>query len=117
MPDLSTLMQMMNEMKSKMPPNTSDCSQTNSKMPPDASDCSHHPSEVDDSMPDMETMMKFAKMMSAMNSRKNHAETNLLYALKPFLRGSKKEKLDQYVEVLKISSLLNEMNQSGGDHV
>ena len=95
-PDLSTLMQMMNEIKSK----------ANSDADANISN--------DNETVDMETMMKIAKMMSAMNSSKNNAETNLLYALKPFLRDEKKEKVEQYAQVLKMSTMFHEMNQSGG---
>ena len=98
-PDLSSLMQMMNEIRSKS-------SQEDVRKEPDNS--------TSENSMDMEMMMKITKMMSAMNSSKNNAETNLLYALKPFLRESKKEKIDQYVQVLKMSSVLQEMNQSGG---
>lgn len=66
-------------------------------------------------MPDMETMMKIMKLMNSMNSNKNSPSANLLYSLKPFLRDSKKEKVDQYVNFLKISSILSEINKSGGD--
>jgi len=67
-------------------------------------------------MPDMETMMKIMKIMNSMNSNAPNPSANLLYSLKPFLRDSKKEKIDQYVRFLKISSILSEMNKSGGDN-
>ena len=66
-------------------------------------------------MPDMETMMKIMKLMNSINSNKESPSANLLYSLKPFLRDSKKEKVDQYVKFLKISSVLSEINKSGGD--
>lgn len=66
-------------------------------------------------MPDMETMMKIMKIMNSINSNTNNPSANLLYSLKPFLRESKKEKIDQYVNFLKISSIISEINKSGGD--
>ncbi len=64
---------------------------------------------------DMETMMKLMKIMNSLNSNTSNPSANLLYSLKPFLRDSKKEKVDQYVNFLKISSILTEINKSGGD--
>ena len=61
-------------------------------------------------MPDMETLMKISQIMKAMNSTENNASTNLLYSLKPFLRKSKQNKIEQYVKMLKISSVISEFN-------
>lgn len=63
-------------------------------------------------MPDMETMMKITQIMKAMNSNENNAGTNLLYSLKPFLRESKQTKLSQYANILKISSVISELNKN-----
>ena len=53
--------------------------------------------------------------MKAMNSNTNNPSADLLYSLKPFLRDSKKEKVDQYIKFLKMSSVISEMNKPGGD--
>ena len=62
-------------------------------------------------MPDMETIMKISQIMKAMNSSDN-AGTNLLNSLKPFLRKSKQDKLNQYSNILKISSVISELNKN-----
>lgn len=61
-------------------------------------------------VPDMETMMKIMKVMNAMKSGENSPSTNLLNSLKPFLRDSKKEKVDQYIKFIKLSNVISEMN-------
>ncbi len=61
-------------------------------------------------MPDMETMMKIMKVMNAMKFGENNPSTNLLNSLKPFLRDSKKEKVDQYIKFIKLSNVISEMN-------
>ena len=66
-------------------------------------------------MPDMETMMKITQIMKAMNSKENNAGTNLLYSLKPFLRKSKQDKLSQYANILKISSVISELNKNNSN--
>ena len=56
------------------------------------------------------------QIMKAMNSNQNSASANLLNSLKPFLRDSKKDKVDQYIKFIKISNILNGFNNnSGGD--
>lgn len=58
---------------------------------------------------DMNTIMKMQKIMGNMNN-KNDPRANLLYSLKPYLRDSKKDKLDQYVNLLNISKIADMMN-------
>ena len=54
--------------------------------------------------------MKMKSIMENMNN-KNDPRTNLLYSLKPYLRDSKKNKLDQYVNLLNISKIDDVMNK------
>lgn len=63
-------------------------------------------------MPDMDTIIRISKIMQAMNFNENNAGTNLLYSLKPFLRKSKQDKLSQYANILKISSVISELNKN-----
>ena len=64
---------------------------------------------------DMNTIMKMQSIMSNMNN-KNDPRANLLYSLKPYLRDSKKEKLDQYVNLLNISKIAEMMNKNNNDN-
>jgi len=59
---------------------------------------------------DMGTIMKMKSIMENMNN-KNDQRANLLYSLKPYLRDSKKGKLDQYVNLLNISKIAEVMNK------
>ena len=63
---------------------------------------------------DMNTIMKMQSIMSNMNN-KNDPRANLLYSLKPYLRDSKKDKLDQYVNLLNVSKIADIMNQNNND--
>ena len=60
---------------------------------------------------DLNTIMKMKSIMENMNS-KNDPRANLLYSLKPYLRDSKKEKLDQYVNMLNVYKIAEIMNQN-----
>lgn len=59
---------------------------------------------------DMNTIMKMQSIMSNMNN-KNDPRANLLYSLKPYLRDTKKDKLDQYVNLLNVSKIADIMNK------
>jgi len=64
---------------------------------------------------DMNTIMKMKSIMENMNN-KNDPRANLLYSLKPYLRDSKKDKLDQYVNLLNVSKIADFMNNNNNDN-
>lgn len=53
---------------------------------------------------DFETIMKIKSIMETLNTS-NDQDSNLLYSLKPYLRKSRQVKLDQYINILKISQV------------
>ena len=53
---------------------------------------------------DPETIMKMGSIINAMNQKDNPG-SNLLHSLKPYLRDSRKDKLDQYANLLNISKI------------
>ena len=62
---------------------------------------------------DFETIMKIKSIIDNLNNS-NDQDSKLLYSLKPYLRKSRQEKLDQYINILKItqvSKLLNKKNE------
>lgn len=66
---------------------------------------------------DIETIMKIKSIMDLMN-KKDDPNSKLLNSLKPYLRKSKQEKLDQYINILRISQitqLFNNNSKSKGD--
>ena len=62
---------------------------------------------------DMNTILKMKSIMESMNN-KNDPRANLLYSLKPYLRESKKDKVDQYVNML-IADFMNKPNADKKD--
>ena len=63
---------------------------------------------------DFETIMKMKRAMDIFNSSKNSPESNLLLSLKPYLNNNRKQKLDQYMQFLNISKVLQAFNNNGG---
>lgn len=53
---------------------------------------------------DIGTIMKMKSIIEAMN-KKDDPRANLLYSLKPYLRESRKNKLDQYVNLLNMTKI------------
>lgn len=53
---------------------------------------------------DMNTILKMKSVMDKLNTS-NDPRSNLLYSLKPYLRDSKKEKLDQYANLLNVARI------------
>lgn len=64
---------------------------------------------------DMNTIMKMKSIMENMND-KNDPRANLLYSLKPYLRDSKKDKLDQYVNMMNMTKIVGMMNNNKKDN-
>lgn len=63
---------------------------------------------------DINTIMKMKNIMQKMNST-NDPRSNLLASLKPYLRDNKKEKLDQYANLMnfaKVAELLKSDNNN-----
>lgn len=63
---------------------------------------------------DFETIMKMKTIMDKFNSTKNSPEANLLLSLKPYLNNNRRQKLDQYMQFLNITKVLEAFNSNGG---
>ena len=63
---------------------------------------------------DINTILKMKNVMDKMNSSKNDPRPNLLLSLKPYLNNNRKEKLDQYMQFLNISKVIEAFNSDNG---
>lgn len=61
---------------------------------------------------DMNTVMKMSSMFGKMNNNKNDPRANLLNSLKPYLRDSKKGKLDNYMNLLNVTKIAEIMKDN-----
>lgn len=65
---------------------------------------------------DINTILKIQKIMNSMNNDKqNDSRTNLLLSLKPYLKETRKSKVDQYIQLMKMGKVFEIMNPLGGD--
>ena len=65
---------------------------------------------------DMETLLKLQNIMSKMKSlNTNDDMSKLLNSLKPYLRNEKKEKVDEYIKLIKMGKMTQAFDLFGGD--
>lgn len=55
---------------------------------------------------DIETILKIKNILNAINKNSHSPRNNLLSALKPYLKDNKKEKLEQYIKIANLLSVL-----------
>lgn len=68
-------------------------------------------SNFDFSKIDMNTLLKMQQIMQVMNSEQSNPRSNLLRSLKPYLRPSRQQQVDQYIQLLNIEGVFKMMNQ------
>ncbi len=52
-------------------------------------------------------LLKLAKILSAVNSSETNEKTQLLMALKPFLKENRREKVDKAVQLMNVSKVFS----------
>lgn len=65
---------------------------------------------------DMNTIMKMSSVMGKMNNSANDPRSNLLNSLKPYLRDSKKGKLDNYMNLLNVAKIAEIMKDNNKEN-
>lgn len=81
------------------------------------SDENNNSKTSDNSSPniDFETILKFKNLFDKMNSN-DDPRSKLLLALKPYLKESRKEKVEQYIQLFNVSKIIDVFGHStGGD--
>lgn len=64
---------------------------------------------------DFETIMKMKSIIDKMNI-KDDPRSNLLESLKPYLKESRRDKVDQYIQLMNISRVIEVFPFMGGDN-
>lgn len=65
---------------------------------------------------DFETIMKMKTIMEKMKGSGNDPRANLLLSLKPYLKDSRKDKVDQYIKLFGMSKVMELFGSSGGEN-
>lgn len=64
---------------------------------------------------DFDTILKMKSIIDTMNI-KDDPRSNLLQSLKPYLKESRRSKIDQYVKLMNMSKVLESFNFFNGDN-
>lgn len=64
---------------------------------------------------DINTILKMKQVMDAMNSNKDDPRANLLLSLKPYLKKSRQDKVEQYIKLFGMGKAFEAFNSLGGD--
>lgn len=68
------------------------------------------PATNDDFSIDIDTILKLKDIMSKINKSQNSTRNKLLYSLKPYLEESKKDKLEQYIKIANLLSVIENLD-------
>ena len=61
---------------------------------------------------DIETILKIKDILGKINKSNHSPRNNLLFALKPYLEDEKKEKLEQYIKIANLLSVLEDFDSN-----
>ena len=89
-------------------------SSNNSEKSSNSDNSKHDNSDNSNANIDFETIMKMKSMMEKLNN-KDDPRANLLLSLKPYLKNSRKEKVDQYIKLFNMSKVLEVFGNSGNE--
>lgn len=65
---------------------------------------------------DIDTILKMKSIFEKMNSTED-PRANLLRSLKPYLKESRKSKVDQYIQLFNMSKVMDIFRPNGGENV
>lgn len=68
------------------------------------------PAENTDFSLDIDTILKIKDIISKINKNKDCPRNKLLYALEPYLEENKKEKLEQYIKIANLLSVIENLD-------
>ncbi len=68
------------------------------------------PADNNDFSLDIDTILKIKEVMSKINQNKTCPRNILLNSLKPYLEDNKKEKLEQYIKIANLLSVMDNLN-------
>ena len=126
--DMSNLINRFSNMlkDNKIPPelsnvikNTMESNSANDVSSEESSNCNNNNNSTDNDNSnlnfDINTMLKMKSIIDAISTQKDDPRANLLKSLKPYLKESRKEKVDQYIKIFSMEKVFEQFNPLGGD--
>jgi len=65
---------------------------------------------------DIDTILKMKTIMDKMNTKNDDPRSKLLNSLRPYLKQSRQNKLDQYMQLMNLSKIIDILPFIGGDN-
>ena len=65
---------------------------------------------------DINTILKMKSIIDKMNTRNDDPRSKLLNSLRPYLKQSRQDKLDQYIQLMNMSKIIDILPFIGGDN-
>ena len=65
---------------------------------------------------DINTILKIKQILDSVNSSNNNPRSNLLLSLKPYVRPERKDKIDQYIKLLNMENVIENLKFSDGEN-
>lgn len=103
----------MNQFSSEQ--NNSSPSQDGSSNTTENKDCKNSDDSFEMPNIDLNTMLKMKSIVDSMNKQQNDPRANLLRSLKPYLKPSRKDKVDQYIKIFSMGKMFEVLNPLGGE--
>ncbi len=115
-PDMvNNLINMFNNSNSSTNSNNSNFSDNSSNHDyTNSSNSTHRDNSYENNGIDFETIMRMKTIIDKMNT-KDDPRSNLLQSLKPYLKDSRKSKVDQYIQLMNMSKVMDVFPFMGGD--
>ena len=104
MQNISSMMNNSNNSKTNSNDNVGNNSSTNANYNNANENNSNSNNNFDFSKIDMNSILKMKSIIEKMNNT-NDPRSNLLYSLKPYLREGRREKLDQYANLMNVAKI------------
>lgn len=76
----------------------------------------HNSNSSDSPEIDIDMIMKMKQIMDSMNSNKDDPRANLLLSLKPYLKKSRQDKVEQYIKLFSLGKAFELFNSLGGEN-
>ncbi len=101
------------DMLSSLIQNSKNNTSNNNSASVDSDQPTNNSADSEQSNIDINTILKMQELIKSMQSETNSSRSNLLRSLKPYLKPSRQEKVDQYIQLFNMEKVFKMLNNNG----
>lgn len=101
------------DMLSSLIQNSKNNTNNNNSASVDSDQPTNNSADSEQSNIDINTILKMQELIKSMQSETNSSRSNLLRSLKPYLKPSRQEKVDQYIQLFNMEKVFKMLNNNG----